>query len=306
MDQAFIKGLRESSRQLVREWNLLRDEVQNVGISPSQCHALIEFEQEETLSCTQLSDILVLDKSTTSRTIQALEKKELVNLSISEVDKRQKLYRISRDGFAILDKVHEISNEQVHKAMELMTDPEQKLVAEGLRIYARALRQVRLQSDYTLRPIQAADNKQVAKVIRKVMTEFGAVGEGYSINDPEVDSMYESYNLDHSAFFVIEKAGKILGCGGIAPLEGATEGVCELRKMYFFPELRGLGFGKRLLKKCLEAAIERGYKQCYLETLERMWQANKLYEKMGFKPLTCQMGATGHNACDRFLVLDLA
>ena len=305
MEQSFIAALRRTSRQLVREWNMLTDEVQQVGISPSQCHALIELEQETGLSSSQLAELLVLDKSTTSRTIQALEKRALIDHNVPANDKRLKHYALSPDGRELLDEVHELANHQVEQALELMTPAERQSVAEGLNIYARALQQVRLQAAYQLRPIQAEDNEQVARLIRTVMTEFGAVGAGYSITDPEVDHMSAAYQQPGAAFFVIEKDGQIMGCGGIARLEGGTAEVCELRKMYFYPELRGLGLGKRLLKQCLDAARELGYRSCYLETLERMWQANKLYEKMGFRPLSCQMGETGHSKCDRFLVLAL-
>ena len=33
----------------------------------------------------------------------------------------------------------------------------------------------------------------------------------------------------------------VVGGAGYAPLTGGDPGTCELRKMYFFPELRGLG-----------------------------------------------------------------
>lgn len=132
------------------------------------------------------------------------------------------------------------------------------------------------------RRIEPQDIEQVAKLIRVVMTEFGCVGEGYSINDPEIDNMHQAYSREGSAFYVIEENGKVLGCGGIAPLEGADGQTCELRKMYFYPALRGKGWGKRMLVKCLESASEMGYKRCYLETVERMEQAVALYQKMGF------------------------
>ena len=55
----------------------------------------------------------------------------------------------------------------------------------------------------------------------------------------------------------------------------------------------------------LEDAKRLGYKKCYLETVERMWQANSLYQKMGFKKLEAQMGDTGHGACEVFYACEL-
>jgi putative acetyltransferase len=154
-----------------------------------------------------------------------------------------------------------------------------------------------------IRPLQQADNARVALIIRQVMTEFACVGDGYSIEDPEVDDMFNAYSADNAAFFVIEKQGAVLGCGGFGPLVGGDKTICELKKMYFLTELRGLGMGRKLLDHCITAARNCGYEKMYLETVERMTAANKLYQKRGFVKLAGPEGATGHSGCDAFYTL---
>ena len=155
-----------------------------------------------------------------------------------------------------------------------------------------------------MRPIEAADDPAVAAIIREVMTEFGAVGCQYSIEDPEVDAMSAAYAGPGSAFFVVERDGRILGCGGMGPLAGGEPDVCELRKMYFRPELRGSGMGAKLLQAILEAAKAAGYTRCYLETLERMEQARRLYARHGFATIDQPLGDTGHSGCNHWMVRD--
>jgi len=96
-----------------------------------------------------------------------------------------------------------------------------------------------------------------------------------------------------------------VGCGGIGPLAGGDSFTCELRKMFFLPATRGLGLGRRLLLLLMDEARKRDYKKCYLETLDRMWQANELYRKNGFTLLDKPMGKTGHCSCDRWYLLNL-
>jgi putative acetyltransferase len=158
---------------------------------------------------------------------------------------------------------------------------------------------------YLIRPARREDNRAVALVIREVMTEFGAIGCNYSSSDPEVDTIYEAYPAPESVFFVVEHEDRVLGCGGMGPLAEGEPGVCELRKMYFLPELRGTGMGARLLKRILRAAREAGYKRCYLETLERMDQARRLYRKQGFEDIETPMGDTGHSGCNWWMVMEL-
>ncbi len=159
---------------------------------------------------------------------------------------------------------------------------------------------------FIIRPIEVKDSEIVAQIIRQVMTEFDCVGEGYSILDPELENMYAAYDNDRSIFYVLESKEKVVGCGGIAPLEGGAGDTCELKKMYFLSEARGRGQGKRFLKTCLEGAKKLGYQKCYLETVERMEVANHLYCQMGFQKLCGAIGNTGHGSCDAYYVLDLS
>jgi putative acetyltransferase len=159
--------------------------------------------------------------------------------------------------------------------------------------------------EFHLRRMQQDDNPAVAVIIREVMTEFGAVGDNYSIADPEVDAMFEAYPGPDAAFFVVERDGQVLGCGGMGPLQAGPADVCELRKMYFLPELRGTGMGTKLLGVILDAARTAGYQRCYLETLGTMTGARRLYLKHGFEPIDSPLGCTGHTGCNAWMIRDL-
>ena len=156
-----------------------------------------------------------------------------------------------------------------------------------------------------IRAIEARDEAAMAAIIRAVMPEFGAVGDGFAINDPEVDWMHRAYAIPRAAYFVIEDTGRLLGGGGVAPLLGGDRDTCELRKMYFLPELRGRGAGTALMARCLDAARGFGFRQCYLETLSGMDAARKLYERSGFRRIDAPLGATGHGGCNAFYLRSL-
>jgi len=158
---------------------------------------------------------------------------------------------------------------------------------------------------YKLRPIEARDDAAMARIIRTVMPEFGATGSGFAISDPEVDWMSQAYAAPRSAYFVIERDGVVVGGGGVAPLVGGDDGTCELRKMYFLPEARGLGAGAAMMDRCLESARGFGFSQCYLETLSGMDAAMRLYERSGFRRVQAPLGATGHGGCDSFYLRPL-
>ena len=156
-------------------------------------------------------------------------------------------------------------------------------------------------SSLSLRPIRPQDNSQVAEIIRTVMTEYGAVGRGFSIEDPEVDAMFEAYNNPRSYFLVLENpGGRLAGCGGIGPLKGGDPDTCELKKMYFFAEARGQGMGRALVERLETEARLRGFRYMYLETIAAMQEANRLYQRLNFESLPGPMGHTGHTGCGLF------
>ncbi len=158
---------------------------------------------------------------------------------------------------------------------------------------------------FVIRPIAPPDDATMAAIIRRVMPEFGADGPGFAIHDPEVAAMSEAYSARGHRYFVVDRDGRVEGGGGIAPLTAGDEQVCELRKMYFLPALRGLGASSALMRRCLAFAREAGYAQCYLETLTGMDRAQALYEHVGFRRIPGALGNTGHFGCNRFYLLDL-
>jgi putative acetyltransferase len=159
--------------------------------------------------------------------------------------------------------------------------------------------------NFSIRPIKQSDDPRMAQIIRTVMPEFGATGDGFAINDPEVDWMARAYSEPRCSYFVVERNGQVMGGGGVAPLVDGAADVCELRKMYFLPELRGLGAGAALMQRCLDEARTHGFQRCYLETLRGMDAAMRLYERSGFRRIPGPMGATGHGGCNAFYLLEL-
>lgn len=116
-----------------------------------------------------------------------------------------------------------------------------------------------------IRSIQQKDNPQVAQIIRSVLVDFGVPKAGTAYADVSLDIMFEAYNKENAAYFVVEENGTVIGGGGIAQLDNYDGNVCELQKMYFLPVARGRGLGTQMIDLCLKKAKEIGYEKCYLE-----------------------------------------
>ena len=137
-----------------------------------------------------------------------------------------------------------------------------------------------------IREIQFGDNSQLEALIKTTFLELELPLTGTVYEDVETTQMFESYQDDAAIYLVVEDHGLVKGGAGIKALAGEETSVCELQKMYLAPDMRGKGYGKKLMKVCLEAAKSMGYKQCYLETLSELKVAQNLYKNYGFDEVT--------------------
>lgn len=301
-----IEGLRQAARTLVREFRVVDGSGCIPGNTVPECHLLMELESRGTATASELAEIMLLEKSSMSRLINRLVTAGLVAAGRPGGDRRRRPLSLTELGREKVHEIHDRADDQVRRALAFVPDEAREGVLEGLQQYASALRYARLSEAFHIRPIRSDDKAAMARVIRDVMTEHGAVGCGYSIGDPEVNDMYTAYQGSGSAYFVVvDDHDEVLGGGGVGPLVGGDEEICELKKMYFMPQLRGKGMGLQLLRHCIHTARLLGYRRCYLETLDVMHQARHLYRKQGFDDLDGPMGSTGHDACNRWMMREL-
>lgn len=156
---------------------------------------------------------------------------------------------------------------------------------------------------YTIRPIQAADDLQIAAIIRANLEAYHLDIPGTAYFDPELDHLSRFYAADPArrAYFILEDdRGRVLGGAGMAEFPG-LDGCVELQKLYLADAVKGCGLGRRLLEAVESAARERGCRQLYLETHSALVPALRLYQRAGFTqiqpPPTVQ-----HTTMDRFFL----
>lgn len=156
-----------------------------------------------------------------------------------------------------------------------------------------------------IRPISEKDNPYIAAIIRASLTEFGANKPGTVFYDASTDHLFELFQEKHSAYFIAEHEGEIIGGGGIFPSPGLPVNTCELVKMYLKPEARGTGTGAALINLCMETAIQFGFRRMYIETMPELTKAITVYEKFGFQYLEGPLGNTGHFGCGVWMLKSL-
>jgi len=136
-------------------------------------------------------------------------------------------------------------------------------------------------SHLTIRPASNNDLEAIVKLVFGVLREFGLQPDP-SATDADLQDIEANYLQRGGLFEVIEdRDGKLVGSVGVFPID---ENICELRKMYFVPEIRGLGLGGYILQRAVNQAKKLGYRRMVLETSSKLAAANRLYLRFGFQP----------------------
>ncbi len=155
-----VYGLREDPRlekdatdlhaallELIRVYQFREREV--IGghdLSVTQCHALSVIVQHGPLSMNDLAARLYLDKSTTSRVVDALERKGFSKREANPSDRRALLLTPTEEGTGLVSRIH---HQVIAEEKRLLADFEPAVRREMTRLIGRLVRAAASRVDTT-------------------------------------------------------------------------------------------------------------------------------------------------------------
>ncbi|HKQ48293.1 MAG TPA: GNAT family N-acetyltransferase [Phycisphaerae bacterium] len=98
--------------------------------------------------------------------------------------------------------------------------------------------------------------------------------------DQEMAELPGRYAPPEGRILIAELDGEVAGCVAMKKLR---EDVCEMKRFYVRPGLRGHGIGRKLAEAIVAEARSAGYRRMCLDTVPSMQAAMALYESLGFK-----------------------
>ncbi len=114
--------------------------------------------------------------------------------------------------------------------------------------------------------------------------------------DDYLNALYppeNNYLLDVNAllapevsFVLARRADAVLGCGAIRREGTPGVGYVELKRMYVKPEARGQRIAEAVVAFLENLALADGYRVARLETGSEQQAALRLYERLGYAPIT--------------------
>ena len=123
-----------------------------------------------------------------------------------------------------------------------------------------------------------ADSEGVIALIAACYAEYPPNVLDVDAEEPELRAPASRFE----AFWVLEsECGRIVGCIALATLIPGQR--IELKKCYVSHELRGGGWGRKLIEQVEDWARQRGIPEVELWTDTRFTLAHKVYSRIGYQ-----------------------
>lgn len=217
---------------------------------------------------------LDLDSGYTSRLLRSLEAEGLVRTGPARGDARVRVARLTASGRRELAALDRLSDRTARALLDRLTAPQRTELTAAMGAVERLLRAstVRLE---VVDPRTPAAQECVARYFAELAQRFEA---GF---DPQRSISAEVTELTPPrGYFVLATLhGEPVGCGALK----CHRATGEIKRMWVAPSARGLGIGKRILRRLEQLARRRRIPLLRLETNRALTEAQALYRASGYR-----------------------
>lgn len=134
-------NFRELIRILIRDLGILeKSETPCCGTTLSQCHAVVEIGRAGEISLNALAELLNLDKSTMSRTVNNLVDQELVLRDIHKEDRRYVQIKLTDKGYKVYKETEDSMEEYYKRVLYSIPADKRDQVMESLQLIIKSVK----------------------------------------------------------------------------------------------------------------------------------------------------------------------
>lgn len=279
-----IAQIRHFNRFYTQRLGLLNRNLPGSHYSLTEARILFELGHTEELVAQELSRFLQLDPAYLSRLLKRFEKLGLIEKRISPADSRKQLIRLTLNGQQELDRLQQLSAEQLSQMLLDLDDDQRSNLTQSMKHIEDMLTSPASQSSQPIiirshRPGDAGYLTYRHARLYSELCGFDTTFEGYVAEG--VALFLKQFDAAKDSLWIAEQAGKFLG--SIAIVQTPDKWEAQLRWFLVEPEAQGQGLGKQLLEEALAFCRRQGYQSVVLWTVSTLDSARHLYQQAGFQ-----------------------
>jgi DNA-binding MarR family transcriptional regulator len=133
--------LRELLRVLVRNLSILeKSDASCCGVTVTQCHAILEIGRSGKISLVELADLLGVDKSTMSRTVNNLVESDFAIRESDTENRRFVIIQLTENGKSVFQNIEESMENYYKGIFGSIPEDKRSQVLESLQLLADAVK----------------------------------------------------------------------------------------------------------------------------------------------------------------------
>ncbi|MFH6998605.1 MarR family winged helix-turn-helix transcriptional regulator [Flavobacterium sp. FlaQc-57] len=137
ISNSFFFQIHRIKRTIFRHTNTLMTEA-GINLQQEQL-PIIMILQRKSMSQRELSDITMRDKSSILRSVNALEKKALIEIQKDEIDKRKNIVSLTAEGVSIAKSIRLLMRKSEDEVLAVFSDQERTEALETIKGFADKL-----------------------------------------------------------------------------------------------------------------------------------------------------------------------
>jgi DNA-binding MarR family transcriptional regulator/GNAT superfamily N-acetyltransferase len=277
-----VAAVRSFSRFYTSKLGIIEPKLLDSPWTLQEARIIYEIAERQTCTATDLVRALGLDAGYLSRTLQALQRRQIVTRKPSKTDRRVTEITLTAKGRAAFAELDSRSRGEVAGLLGKLETADRTAVVTAMSTIEQALEpSARQPAGFLLRSHRPGD-------IGWIVSRHGALYAqeyGWDISfealAAEIAAQFiRSYDAAREHCWIAEIGGDPVGS---VFLVKASDDVAKLRLLLVERKARGLGIGRALTEQCIRFARQAGYNSITLWTQSILVAARGIYQHAGFQ-----------------------
>jgi len=276
-----VAAVRSFSRFYTRKLGIIEPKLLDSPFTLQEARIIYEIAHRPACTATDLTRDLGLDPGFLSRTLQALQRRQIVTRKPSKDDGRVNELALTARGRAASKELERRSREEVEGLLASLDDHQRAAIVRAMTTIAQTWEPAQDKpTGFLLRSHRPGDIGWVISSQAKAYAEEYGWDISYEALVAEICAQFiRNYDAAREHCWIAETAGEPLG--SIFLVNGGND-IAKLRLLLVEKKARGLGVGRALVEECIRSARARGYRTMTLWTQSVLLAARGIYQAAGF------------------------